>query len=273
MSWSMTGLISVSSSMRSLITMVRPCIGLNATQPPRANAGLMVTPSSVTVRSVRGKPYRRTSLDTAGFLPSASSTFCQSISCACAEVTNGSEKICQSIFCAFAPEANEAMKIETIIPSILRIVWSSRLGVRPPVLVLVSVSVSVRLMFFDDRIESLLILVRAHPYVSAGHPDFITVGRLQVWIRHAEFIVLDFPGPGPFPAHFTAEKHPIGPEITHPMGAIGNVVSDDPGADFLFAEQFEHVLCVCDRSTNRRRQQHCQRKDLRRSTAHDRTPS
>ena len=30
--------------------------GLNATQPPSANAGLMVTPSSVTVRSVRGKP-------------------------------------------------------------------------------------------------------------------------------------------------------------------------------------------------------------------------
>src|SRR6266404_9384893 len=79
-------------------------------------------------------------------------------------------------------------------------------------------------MLFNDRIESLLILVRAHSYVSAGHPDFITVGRLQVWIRHAEFIVLDFPGPGPFPAHFTAEKHAIGTEITHPMGAIGNVV-------------------------------------------------
>ena len=32
------------------------CIGLNAAQPPSAKAGLMVTPSSVTCRSVRGKP-------------------------------------------------------------------------------------------------------------------------------------------------------------------------------------------------------------------------
>ena len=38
------------------MTMAPPCIGLNATQPPSASAGLMVTPSSVTVRSVRGKP-------------------------------------------------------------------------------------------------------------------------------------------------------------------------------------------------------------------------
>src|SRR5262249_1602851 len=45
----------------------------------------MVTPSSVTERSVRGKPYRWTSPDTAGFRPSAPSIFCQSISWALAK--------------------------------------------------------------------------------------------------------------------------------------------------------------------------------------------
>ena len=38
------------------MTMASAIIGLNATQPPSASAGLMVTPSSVTVRSVRGNP-------------------------------------------------------------------------------------------------------------------------------------------------------------------------------------------------------------------------
>jgi hypothetical protein len=33
-------------------------IGSNAIQPPKAKAGRIVTPSSVTCRSVRGKPYR-----------------------------------------------------------------------------------------------------------------------------------------------------------------------------------------------------------------------
>ena len=100
-------------------------------------------------------------------------------------------------------------------------------------------------MHLDDRVESLLILVRAHPYVSAGHPDFIAIGRLQIWIRHTEFVVLNFPGPGPFSSHFLAEEDAIGPQITHPMLAIGNVLADDPGADFLFAKQFEIFLCVC----------------------------
>jgi len=99
-------------------------------------------------------------------------------------------------------------------------------------------------MLLDDRVEGLLILIRAHPYVSAGHPDFVAIGRLQVWVRHAEFVVLDFPGSGPFSTHFAAEKHAIGPEIIRPMGAIGNVLADDPGADFLFAKQFEIFLCV-----------------------------
>src|SRR5258708_37741205 len=98
-------------------------------------------------------------------------------------------------------------------------------------------------MLLDDRVESLLILIRAHSYVGARHPDFIAIGRLQVWVRHAEFFVLNFPGSGPFPTHFTAEEHAIGPEVTDPMGAIGNVLADDPGADFLFANQFERVLC------------------------------
>jgi hypothetical protein len=53
---------------RSLFLVVKPgrggpschaqrdgCAGLDATQPPSANAGFTVTPSSVTVRSVRGK--------------------------------------------------------------------------------------------------------------------------------------------------------------------------------------------------------------------------
>ena len=97
-------------------------------------------------------------------------------------------------------------------------------------------------MLLDDRVESLLILIRAHPYVSAGHPDFVAIGRLQIWIRHTEFVVLDFPGPGPFPAHFTAEKGAVWPEITHPMRAIGNVLANDPGADFPFAKQFEVFL-------------------------------
>jgi hypothetical protein len=55
-SFVMTGLISVSSSTRSPITMGPSCIGLNAIQPPSASDGLIVTPSSVTVRSLRGKP-------------------------------------------------------------------------------------------------------------------------------------------------------------------------------------------------------------------------
>src|SRR5437764_1426407 len=42
----------------------------------------MVTPSRVTCRSERGKPYRCTSPETAAVRPSASSTFFQSISCA-----------------------------------------------------------------------------------------------------------------------------------------------------------------------------------------------
>jgi hypothetical protein len=97
-------------------------------------------------------------------------------------------------------------------------------------------------MLLDDRVESLLILIRAHPYICARHPDFIAVGRFQVWIRHAEFVVLDFPGPAPFPAHFIAKEYAVGPEIAHPMSAVGNVPADDPGADFLFAEPFEHFL-------------------------------
>src|SRR5882757_2434839 len=100
-------------------------------------------------------------------------------------------------------------------------------------------------MLLDSRVESLLILVRAHSYVGAGHPDFIAIGRLQVWVRHAELVVLDFPGPGPFLTHLAAEKHAVGPEIVHPMSVIGYVLADDPGADFSFAEQFEHFLSVC----------------------------
>ena len=52
----MTGVISVSSSTRSPITMASPCIGAKATQPPSASAGLMAMPSSVTCRSDRGRP-------------------------------------------------------------------------------------------------------------------------------------------------------------------------------------------------------------------------
>ena len=36
------------------MTIAPPCMGLNATHPPKASAGLIVTPSSVTFRSVRG---------------------------------------------------------------------------------------------------------------------------------------------------------------------------------------------------------------------------
>ena len=53
-----TGLISVSSNTRSPITMASLPMGLKATHPPSANPGLTVTPSSATVRSLRGKPYR-----------------------------------------------------------------------------------------------------------------------------------------------------------------------------------------------------------------------
>jgi len=55
---------------------------------------------------------------------------------------------------------------------------------------------------------------------------------------------MDFPGPGPLPAHFIAEECAVGPELAHPVGPIGNVFADDPGADFLFAEQFERFLPV-----------------------------
>ena len=67
--------------------MAPPCIGLNATQPPSANAGLMVTPSSVTCRSVRGKAVAmHVAAIPRRFLPSASSTFFQSMSWALAAV-------------------------------------------------------------------------------------------------------------------------------------------------------------------------------------------
>jgi hypothetical protein len=112
-------------------------------------------------------------------------------------------------------------------------------------------------MFLDDCVESFLILIRSHPYARAGHPDFIAIGRLQIWIRHTEFVALDFPGPGPFSAHFVAKQDAVGPQITDPMGAIGNIPANDPGTDFLLAEQFEHFLSVCGRSKNRRGQQGC----------------
>src|SRR5215475_295084 len=55
-SLAMTGLISVSSSTRSPMTIAPPWTGLNAVQPPSARVGRMVTPSSVTLRSLRGNP-------------------------------------------------------------------------------------------------------------------------------------------------------------------------------------------------------------------------
>ena len=51
----MTGLISVSVSTTSPITIAPPCAGSNATQPPNASAGLIATPSTATFRSERGK--------------------------------------------------------------------------------------------------------------------------------------------------------------------------------------------------------------------------
>src|SRR5258707_75038 len=54
-------------------------------------------------------------------------------------------------------------------------------------------------MLFDDSVESLLFLVRAHPYVRTGHPDFIAIGRVQVRIGLAELVVLNLPGPSPLP--------------------------------------------------------------------------
>src|SRR5262249_16563996 len=54
--WAHPGLLSFSSNKSSPIPLGSPCMGLNAPQPPSARAGLMVTPSSVTLRSVRGKP-------------------------------------------------------------------------------------------------------------------------------------------------------------------------------------------------------------------------
>src|SRR6266513_2633111 len=99
-------------------------------------------------------------------------------------------------------------------------------------------------MLLDDRVGSLLILISPHSYVRAGHPDFTAIRRLQVWIRHTELVVLNLPGPGPFPAHFVANEDAIGPEIADPMGAVGNVVADHSRADFLLAKQFEIFPCV-----------------------------
>src|SRR5882724_1600990 len=113
-------------------------------------------------------------------------------------------------------------------------------------------------MLLDDGVESLLFLVSAHPYDRTGHPDLIAIGRVQVWIRHAEFVVLNLPGPRPFPAHFAANEDAIGPEITHPMRTVGNVVADYSCADLRLAKQFERFLRVCRPSTSRRRQQNCQ---------------
>ena len=56
MSFAITGLTSLCSSTRSPMTIAMFPIGSNAIQPPSAKAGRMVTPSSVTCRSVRGKP-------------------------------------------------------------------------------------------------------------------------------------------------------------------------------------------------------------------------
>src|SRR5258706_15605603 len=99
-------------------------------------------------------------------------------------------------------------------------------------------------MLLDDRDESLLLLVGAHPYVRTGHPDFIAIGRVHVWIRHAESVVLNLPGSSPFPVHFVAKEDAVGPEIAHPMRAVGNVVADYSCADFLLAKHL-NVSCAC----------------------------
>jgi hypothetical protein len=54
--FAMTGSISVSSRTMSPMTMASLPMGLKATQPPSARVGLIVTPSRVTFRSVRGNP-------------------------------------------------------------------------------------------------------------------------------------------------------------------------------------------------------------------------
>src|SRR5579872_3931831 len=105
-SLSMTGFTSLSSNTRSPMTMACPPIGLNVTQPPSASAGFMLTPSNVTARSDRGKPYRCASPETAAFLPRAASTFCQSISC------------------ALTAEADKATETQIIIHDRLRIAFS-----------------------------------------------------------------------------------------------------------------------------------------------------
>ncbi len=53
-SFVITGPTSVSVSTSSPVTQAPSCTGLNATQPASARLGLSVTPSIVTLRSVRG---------------------------------------------------------------------------------------------------------------------------------------------------------------------------------------------------------------------------
>jgi hypothetical protein len=51
-----TGLISLSVRTRSPIIIALSPIGSKAIQPPRAKLGLRFTPSSETLRSLRGSP-------------------------------------------------------------------------------------------------------------------------------------------------------------------------------------------------------------------------
>src|SRR5579872_52839 len=77
-SFAMTGLTSSSVSTRSPITIACSPTAEKASQPPSAKPDLMSTPSSVTLRSVRGKPTRYTPPGMRlPFLPSASPTLSQ----------------------------------------------------------------------------------------------------------------------------------------------------------------------------------------------------
>ena len=83
----MTGFTSSWVSTRSPITMAPPPAGWKASQEPSARAGSIATPSSVTLRSVRGRPNLWTPPGwSAPGLPRTSSTRFQSVSAATAGV-------------------------------------------------------------------------------------------------------------------------------------------------------------------------------------------
>src|ERR1700730_7759452 len=91
----------------------------------------------------------------------------------------------------------------------------------------------------DDRHEAVVSTLQPQAYSFARHPDVVAIERPTVGVRHAELVLLDFPGTCPTRAGFCADQGAIGPQVHRPVGGVGNFLADDPCSDFLAIKHFE----------------------------------